>query len=321
MELFNRFNETIFLKTDSDLEKQLIDLKSIRNNILNKEEVDRDIRLLEYGIQGEKNIEYELKNANIGMYVIHDVTYEYNGNKAQIDYLIFTKGNYYIIECKNLLGNITVDNTGQFYREYIINNKKIKESIYSPFTQALRHQTILKKIWSSNHNKIDNLLFSKNLDENWFKPLVVLSNSKGILNTKYAPKEIKNNIIRVDQLIKYIENDLRKYDKSKYDNKKQTKKAAEVWLSRSVENTTNIADKYKQNESSILEIELKKFRLEKSKKMNIPPFYIFNDNELNEIIKYLPNNIEELKKINILSEIKIKYHGKEIIDIINKSTK
>ena len=78
MELFNRFRETIFLKEDSDLEKQLEELKRIREKLDNTEEIDKDIRYLEYGINGEKEIAFELKNANIGMHVIHDVTFEYN---------------------------------------------------------------------------------------------------------------------------------------------------------------------------------------------------------------------------------------------------
>ena len=167
MELFNRFRETIFLKEDSDLEKQLEELKCIREKLDNTEEIDKDIRYLEYGINGEKEIAFELKNANIGMYVLRDVTFEYNGNKAQIDYLLFTKGYFYLIECKNLFGNITVDRSGQFYREYEYNGKKIKETIYSPYTQAVRHQDMMKKIWSSYHNIFGNLIFEKSDTNNF----------------------------------------------------------------------------------------------------------------------------------------------------------
>ena len=145
MELFSRFRDTVFLKEDSDLEKQLNELKKIRDKLQNTDEIDKDIKLLEYGIAGEKEIAFELKNANIGMYVLHDVTFEYDGNKAQIDYLLFTRGYFYLIECKNLVGNITVDSNGQFYREYEYKGKKIKESIYSPYTQAERHKDMMKK--------------------------------------------------------------------------------------------------------------------------------------------------------------------------------
>ena len=201
MELFNKFRDTVFYKDDSDLEKQLRELKSIRDKLENKEEIDKDIKLLEYGIAGEKEIAFELKNANIGMYVLHDVTFEYDGNKAQIDYLLFTRGYFYLIECKNLYGNITVDSTGQFYREYEYKGKKIKESIYSPYTQAVRHQDMMKKVWAANHSKLDNFIFGRFHGKDFFRPIVVLSNSKSFLNIKYAPKEIKSDRIENISLI------------------------------------------------------------------------------------------------------------------------
>lgn len=324
IELFNRFRETIFLKEDSDLEKQLEELKCIREKLDNTEEIDKDIRYLEYGINGEKEIAFELKNANIGMYVLRDVTFEYNGNKAQIDYLLFTKGYFYLIECKNLFGNITVDRSGQFYREYEYNGKKIKETIYSPYTQAVRHQDMMKKIWSSYHNIFGNLIFEKSDTNNFFRPIVVLSNSKSYLNKEYAPQEIKNNIIRADQLVSYIQKDINKFNNTQLYSEKTLKQAAEIWKKRIVPNNTSLADKYlkiiedKIEKKNELEKELREFRNKKSKSMNIPAYYIFTDDEMQKLIILNPKTKEELTSNKILSDTKIKYHGDEIIDILNK---
>lgn len=323
MELFNIFRNTVFLKEDSDLEKQLYELKKIRGKLKNTDEIDRDIKLLEYGIIGEKAIDFELKNANIGMYVLHDVTFEYNGNKAQVDYLLFTRGYFYLIECKNLIGNITVDSNGQFYREYEYKGKKIKESIYSPYTQAVRHQDMMKKVWSANHSKLENYIFGRFQGKNFFRPIVVLSNSKCFLNIKDAPEEIKNNIIRADQLINYIQKDIDSMDSSELSKEKTLKHAAEIWLSRSVTNNTSIVNKYlneiddKDNKVE-LESKLRSFRNEKSKSMNIPPYYVFTDDEMNSLLSIMPNTIDELRRKKILSEIKIKCHGEDIIRILNK---
>ena len=324
MELFNRFRDTIFLKESSDLERQLDELKQIREKLDNTDEIDKDIKLLEYGIAGEKEIAFELKNANIGMYVLHDVTFEYDGNKAQIDYLLFTRGYFYLVECKNLVGNITVDSNGQFYREYEYKGKKIKESIYSPYTQAVRHQDMMKKVWSDNHNKLDNFIFGRFHGKDFFRPIVVLSNSKCFLNTKYAPKEIKNDIIRADQLISYIQKDIDNLDSSELSGENRLKQASEVWLSRSITNNTNISSKYlntikAKDDKADLENKLRTFRKEKSKSMNVPAYYIFTDEELNNILEIMPKTIEELKKKRILTDIKIKCHGEEIIKIINKN--
>lgn len=323
MELFSRFRDTVFLKEDSDLEKQLDELRNIREKLQNTDEIDKDIKLLEYGLAGEKEIAFELKNANIGMYVLHDVTFEYDGNKAQIDYLLFTRGYFYLIECKNLVGNITVDSNGQFYREYEYKGKKIKESIYSPYTQAVRHQDMMKKVWSANHSKLDNFIFGRFHGKNFFRPIVVLSNSKSFLNTKYAPKEIRNDIIRADQLISYIQKDIDNMDSAELCGEKMLKQAADVWLSRSITNNTNISNKYlnaikDKDDKADLENKLRTFRKEKSKSMNVPAYYIFTDEELNNLLEIMPKTIEELKTKRILTDIKIKCHGEEIIEIVKK---
>ena len=245
MGLFDVFRDTIFLKEDSDLEKQISELKEIRENVKDKDKIDKDIRLLELGLQGEKEIAFELKNANIGMYVLHDITLTFEDLKAQIDYVIVTKGSVYLIECKNLIGNITVDNKGQFSREFVVNGRKIKEGIYSPYTQAQRHKEIIKKRWLSKTNKFMVSIQEKYFDNYWYKPLVVLSNSKAILNTKYAPREIKNNTIRVDQLIDYIKNDIANYDRDLYSNKKTMEEIAQSFLEANVSEYVSIADRYK----------------------------------------------------------------------------
>lgn len=230
MGLFDVFRDTVFLKEDSSLEKQIDELKKIRDNVSDKDKIDKDIKLLELGLQGEKEIAFELKNANIGMYVLHDVTLSYEDLKAQIDYVIVTKGYTYLVECKNLLGDIIVDNKGQFMRSYEVKGKKIKEGIYSPYTQAVRHKEILKKRWLSKRNKLQIMLWEKSFENMWYKPLVVLSNSKCLLNTKYAPNDVKKNTIRVDQLVSYIKRDLERYDHDMYSSKKNMVELAESFL-------------------------------------------------------------------------------------------
>ena len=43
------------------------------------------------------------------MYVLHDVKVKYGDLTAQIDYIVITSVFIYFIECKNLIGNITVN--------------------------------------------------------------------------------------------------------------------------------------------------------------------------------------------------------------------
>ena len=318
MELVNTFNDTIFLKDDSNLEKMIEELKIERNrNPYYKDKIDYDIRMLEFGLEGEKEIAYNLKNSNIGMYVLHDITIEYEDLKAQFDYIIVTRGYIYLIECKNLIGNIYVDNNGQFIRKYEYKGKKYTESMYSPYTQIIRNKEILKKRWINKHSKLRVAIQSKYFDTLWYKPLVVLANSKSILNTKNAPKEVRGSTIKVDELCNYIKKDIENYDKSLLNSKKDMEDLANSLLQYNTVNFNNIANKYKTiAEEKALEHKLRTFRRDRSKKLNIPAYYVFTDEEMIKLISNKPQTINQLN--NILSNIKIKCHGKQIIKLINE---
>jgi len=319
MEFLNRFCDTIVLKEDSNLEKQIEELKKVREEVPDyyKDKVDYDIKMLEIGLEGEKEILYELKHADIGMYVLHDITIEYEDLKAQFDFIIVTKGYIYLIECKKLIGNIKVDRSGQFIIEYEYKNDKYSKSIYSPYTQVIKHKDILKKRWINKNSKLRVAIQEKYFDKLWYKPIVVLANSKSILDIKYAPKEVRESTIKVDRLVDYIKKDINKYDSRYYNSKKEMEEIANTFINNNIDSYHNIADNYSEiiNDKH-LESNLKHFRREKSKKMNVPPYYIFNNDELDEIIKNKPKNLDQLK--SILPNIKIKCHGKEILNIINK---
>lgn len=138
------------------------------------------------------------------MYILHDIYLETEALSAQIDYLVVTRKHVYVIECKNLIGNIEIDNTGNFVRTYELFGRKIKEGIYSPITQNKRHLQVLKEIRKgSKGNFLTKMLFESGFDDN-YKSLVVLANPKTYLNARYAKKEVKEQVIRADQLIEYI---------------------------------------------------------------------------------------------------------------------
>lgn len=327
LDMFDTFNETIFVKSDSNLEKEIEKLEKLKNDS-NKNSIERDINLLKLGLIGENQIIYELKNANIGMYVLHDVTFNYENQIAQVDFIIITKVYTYFVECKNLIGDIYVSNTGEFRREYFWNGKKYKEAIYSPYTQCLRHRDIYEKVWKARNTGFLYKTLWKNAVTDWIKPLVVLANSKGILNVRYAPKEVRNYTIRIDNLVNYIKKDIASIDKSYYLSKKQMEDSAKSWLKINIDGSTCISDKYVKMDTDVenndvslnsdaddLKRELEDFRRNRSKIMNIPAYYVFTNDEMNEILKNKPKNIDELRKI--LPAIKVKVHGNEIVKIVN----
>lgn len=427
MSLFEKFQRTVFVKDDSELEEKLNSLKAIRDKVVEKDEIEKEIKISELGLIGEKRIEYELKCANIGMYVLHDVNVIVDELTAQVDWVVITPAYCYLIECKNLIGNVTVNSQGEFRRYYQYKGKKIAEAIYSPYRQAVRHKEIWKKDWCTRRGKIK-IFLENDIFENWYKPLVVFANPNGILDIKYAPAEIKRSIVKVDNLIEYFKADIMRKGTSELDGRKNMEENAIGILkkinkkvrkdytkqytliqensdkeqniraggeeciestatgNKEVENQTgerqvdegkaieskeaeskgfkdkefegrNVGEKVveiKENEGKAVENrvienmaaetkepddkallnktdekdndsiqkelreELLKFQKEKSRNMNVPAYYVFTNDEMNKIIEEKPKTIEELRKNNILSQIKIKCHGKEIVKIVGE---
>lgn len=323
--MFN-FNETIFLKESNTLEDKLEALDRLVKEYPENEELKKELFIVKKGFAGEQEIKYQLSKANIGMYVIQDLNIEYEDLKAQIDFLVVTRAFCYFIECKNLIGNILINDQGDFIREYMFDGKKIRKGMYSPVRQVEAQRDVFKKIWNTKLSKnsiinnIKRLLSEKNFKE-IHRTLVVASNRETIINTKYAPKDIKNMIVRSDNLINRIQNDLNTIDTDYWGSKKETEKWANAFLKINVDNNIDYYNYYKNiyvkedNKDDILRDKLMEFRTSRQKEMNIPAYYVFNNEELDTIIINKPRTIDELYKI--LPPIKVKTHGKMIIDIIN----
>ena len=203
MGLFDKIKEPVILKDDNSLKEQLKELEDffeIINDPKVKASLENDIALVKAGIYGEETLLFELKNSHIPMFVLHDLYLEYESLSAQIDFLIITRKRQFVIECKNLYGNITINNAGDFVRMIW----KRKEGIYSPVTQCKRHLELIKQIRRAEKgNILTKALFENNFYNN-YRSVVVLANPKTVLDAKYAAKEIKSQVIRANQLIEFI---------------------------------------------------------------------------------------------------------------------
>ena len=177
----------------------------------------------------------------------------------------------------------------------------------------------------------------KNLDT-WNKPLVVMANSKNILNLKYSPKNYKYKIIKSDSLVEYLKRDLQKCDSDYLINKKIMEKYANTILeSYNKKIDIDYIDKYEKelkkymssfgkkttsNNQENYELQIRNnlinYRKKKSFEKGIPAYYIFNNDELEKILELNPKTISNLRDAKILSDVKLKLHGEEIIKIINK---
>ena len=322
----NRFSDTIFLKESSDLKDKYDALIKLSKEYHDNEDIKEELYIVKKGLEGENEIKYQLEKSNIGMYVLRDVNVEYNGLKSQIDYVVITKMYCYFIECKNLIGNIIVNENGDFIREFLFNGRKIKKGMYSPLRQVEAQREVIRKIWESNSSAIKKFFASKNFDY-YRRVLVVAANQDTILNTNRAPKEMKYKILRADALVRQIEYDLDHRGNDEYlESKKGMEEMAQSYVDLSSKEEINYYDYYKEkycNDVSApinddLKDRLIELRKNRSNEMNIPAYYVFTNEELDKLVELRPKTIEELKNANILTTIKIKTHGEEIIKVINK---
>lgn len=320
-----RFKETVFYKENSDLQSKYDALKKLNDEYPNNEDLLSEMYIVKKGLDGENEIGYQLKKAHIGMYVLRDIKVKYEDMTAQIDYVIITPVYTYYVECKNLVGNITVTDKGDFVREFTINGRKIKKGMYSPLRQVEAQREVIRKIWESNSSAIKKFFASKNFDY-YRRVLVVAANQDTILNTNRAPKEMKYKILRADALIRQIEYDLDHRGNDEYlESRKGMEEMAQSYIELSLKEEINYYDFYKekycnnkQENNDELKNRLIELRKTRSNEMNIPAYYVFTNEELDKLIEMKPKTIEELKNANILTPVKIKTHGEEIIKEIQK---
>ena len=323
MGLFTKMKEPEFLKISSSAENQLAELNNLKSklNADGQKLIEQDIRFIEYGIAGEKNIEFELKNSHMPILILHDLYLKHEELSAQIDYLVFTRKMCFIIECKNLYGDVEIDNNGNFVRTVEYNGRKKKEGIYSPITQNERHLELIKAmVLSKKKNIVSRRIAEKSFHE-MFVPIVV-ANPKTVLNNRYAKKEIKEKVIRADRLVQYIKN---VYSNSSLPTSSENdmRDWAESFLQKNCENETVYTAKYEKYINSEKKDDSDKYdeifsALKAYRQENIKPYYIYNDKQLDELIKKTPKNLDELKLISGFGEKKAEKYGEDILNIMEK---
>lgn len=334
--------EPTFIRDECDVRAQIGKMEALKETASPEiaKQIEQDIKMLSYGINGEDMVAYELKHSYMPILILRDLYLEYKGLTAQIDYVVIDTKFMLIIECKKMTGDIEVTNTGDFIRLFKNSNGKIykKEGIYSPIVQNERHLELIKHILCEDianitEKKCKELLHS----------IIVFANPKTIVNMKYAKADIKNATIRCDQLITHM--------KKLHDSNKDgywfaedgMYHVAEVLMAHHKENVVDYTQKYgsatqvKQPEkveeklpqppqTSLIEAiedtpiykKLREYRLLKSREENIKPYYIYNNVQLEQIIELMPETYGELMQIKGFADIKCNKYGDAIINIVKK---
>ena len=243
--------EVIILKESSDAKVYLEKLEALKEKVNDKPElaqkIEKEIIVTKAGIIGEEQILFELRNSGMDLVVIHDLYIEDpNGNGAQIDFLVITPYVNVFIECKNLFGNIEINNKGEFIRTMQFGKKFTKEGIYSPITQNERHLRVFKDCRRAEKGLLGGVFFEKSF-EKYHKSIIVLANPKTVVNDRYAPAHIKKQVIRADQLIAV----LRELKSDVKSSKKEMLEYADKYLTLNIEGRTDYYAKYEELEKEI----------------------------------------------------------------------
>lgn len=328
--------EPQFVKEFSTENKNISNLQELLKEVSDEEtanDIKNKINRLYYGLMGEKNVAYELKNSHIPILILHNLYLEFNGLTAQIDFVVVSEKFILVIECKNLVGEIDINNKGEFTRIFKTSTGKVykKEGMYSPIVQNERHLELIKDI-------LENEGFKRSKLDKAIEQISVVANEKAIINDRFAKDEVKKRVIKHDQLIQKmkeisekssisfteetmykISNILLKYNKEysiDYSKMYNIDKNEIEETKTSYDNEDN-TEKISIEKTELYK-ELKKYRLNKSKEEMVKAYYLYTNVQLEEIVKLKPKTLNELANINGFGKVKCEKYGRDIIDIVKK---
>jgi hypothetical protein len=347
-------NKPIFIKDFSNDNTQLKDLEDLFDRLKDGEKkdiIERDIMLQRQGISGESNVYYELKNSFMPMLCLHDVRIEHDNYVAQLDFVVITNKFLAVLETKKLNGDITVNRDGDFIRTIRTRRgKEFKEGIYSPITQNTRHLKIVKDLLSK---KLDiNLIPLKSLVV-IANPKSIINKDKCPNDIKYSLYKCDQVIKRLeyfqgDKKNEYDLDEKRMYsiadlllkmntpihfnnqdkynlvddDFCKTDEVEKTiaENICEINADEVIKDTVETALKgSSKKDINLLTDELKRFRLETSRKENIAAYYVFNNSEMEDLIEKYPMTLEKLSEVKGFGPKKIEKYGEVILRIMNSN--
>lgn len=325
MSLFNKIfgkrtvQSPTFVKDFTKENPHLTALNELSSKVIEgeqKDNIERDIKLLKYGIDGENNVYFELKNSFLPILCLHDVRLEYGDYIAQFDFVVISNKFTCILETKKLSGNISIDQDGNFVRTMKNRfGKEYKEGIYSPVTQNKRHVDILKHVLSKEL-KINNMPILS---------LVVMANPKTIIKKYKCPAEIERTLIKYDQ----IKATLEKYQNDKANQYDLAEKDMYAVANLLVKLDTPIdmdfeakyqltSENFQRKDEEQLRLELTEYRLQTSREEQIKAYFIFNNAEMEDMIAKYPRTEDELLAVKGFGKVKVEKYGNAILNIFNR---
>ncbi|WP_163195400.1 HRDC domain-containing protein [Clostridium thermarum] len=323
--IMKSITKPVFIKDFTKESEEIAQLYTKLNNTKDeaaRKKLENDIYLQKFVHDGLSKVYFELKNSPVPFYGLYNIRLEQGGNVANIDFLLVTNQFCCIIKSKSIQGNIEIDSHGNFSRWVKKGEKWSKEGLYSPVEENRRAELFLNDI-----------LVNKLMINIPVLSLTVFTNPKITINFKETPKEVESKVIKVDlintKLKELVERTpapslneamaaqlakaLRNLDTGlAYKQQRQ----AEETVEKSVKDTVAASWPSTVDKESLTKA-LKAYRMAKASANKIPPYMVYNNEEMDRIIEVLPRNKETYLSIKGFGNVKYEKYGEDIINIIN----
>ena len=193
----------MLIKSADDKSRRIALLESLLDSPqLNTEQkawLQREVKSLRYGVQGERDAAHYLDNHLADApnnAVIHDLRLVHDGEVAQIDHLVISRGFiFYLLETKNFNGNLEINEFGEFTVHY---DSGKTFGIPSPLEQSRRHENVLTKV-------LEQLGITGRTQRKPEFKHVVLIHPKGRIQRPDTQKYDTSNVIKADQFASWRE--------------------------------------------------------------------------------------------------------------------
>ncbi len=262
-----------------------------------------------YGLVGEERVYYQLNKCKEDILCLYNLILKINSEKVQFDFLVVSKGVIYIIEVKNLLGNIHIDEHENIERVIVKNGFEITSGMANPFVQ-LRRQKFLLETYLQEYGydiRVETMLVMANTNTLIYNK----SNNKNIY--KYdSLDEVITELIKGTALTEqereiglFLVNNNIDYD------------YRIVWKVKKSINEQYVPS-FDSKEDEDLYLKLIEFRKEYCRNQNIPACNIFTNKDAENLIREKPLTKEKFIMVKGFKEKKYDLFGAEIIKIFKK---
>lgn len=248
---------------------------------------------MKYGIIGEERVAYQLKICQANILCLHNIRLIINERKMQFDFVVITDNNVYVLEVKNLMGNLILnqDNSVErlIYKKTGIERYGIENPVIGIKEQEKELQKYIARI--GINTQVNGMLIMGN-----DKTIIYnYSNFKNVFKyekiNEFFEKECINAV--VSDISYTIANQLL------HDNKEYDYRLIELIKYKMY---NQYIPCFNNKEDEMFYMKLLGIRKKYCDILKMPACNIYNNKEAELLVKYKPKNKEEFTKIRGFKE-------------------